>query len=81
MNSASDHGYTPGPLRCSACGSHETYCCDGEGRRPSFDLWASWVDREICRIEQTERNEVTYAYAEAYMRGLSVAAAVEEALA
>lgn len=81
FNSAHDHGYLNNTSRCVACGSTENYCCDGSGHRLMFDDWAHHVDSEICMINGTEDNTVTAPYAEMYMDGLTVAQAVEKALA
>jgi hypothetical protein len=83
INNATDYGYFPAGAfgtTCAACGKHaDGYCCDGHGKRLSFDAWAAGVDREICRIEGTIRNEVTAPYSEMYLQGLSVMAAVDAA--
>jgi hypothetical protein len=81
MNYQSDYGYLTGAISmsCCACGSTTLYCCDGHGRRLSFDAWGKAVDAEICKINETERNEVEAAYAEMYLEGLSVMAAVDRA--
>jgi len=83
IHNQSDYGYPTGALSmlCVACGSTQLHCCDGHGRRLPFSAWAAAVDAEICRIEDTKQNEITAPYAEMYGRGLSVMAAVDEALA
>lgn len=81
MNNASDYNYQSSALMlCMACGSLELHCCDGHGRRLSFDAWASAVDAEICKIGDTETNGIEAPYAEMYLEGLSVMAAVDRAL-
>lgn len=80
IHSASDHGYQPAPARCIACGSHELDCCDGHGKRLSFDAWGAAVDRRICAITGVERNEITAPYSEFYLIGLGVEEAVTRAL-
>lgn len=78
MHSASDHGYVAASY-CSACGSADLHCCDGTGRRLSFDAWAAAVDAEICRVEGTDDNYITAPYVEMYSEGLTVKQAVERA--
>ena len=83
MHFQSDYGYVASgavSTNCGACGSGELFCCNGAGKRLSFDAWAKYVDAEICRVEGTEHNFIEAPYAEMYQRGLSIAAAVEEAL-
>ena len=83
MHNHSDFGYNSGAIsmQCHACGSIDRDCCDGHGRRLSFDEWALAVDRRVCRADGTDRNERTASYTELYQAGASVAAAVEAALA
>lgn len=80
MHSALDHGYKSVSY-CVACRSPESFCCDGNGGRLPFAEWSQFVDREICRLEETETNQTEAPYAEMYQDGLSVMAAVEKALA
>lgn len=83
MNHQSDYGYSTGAIsmRCTACGSMEWACCDGNGKRLSFHEWGKWVDLKIAEIEGSPCNKIEAPYAEMYQEGLSVMAAVERALA
>ena len=79
---ASDFGYVSSgacSMLCAACGKPGLYCCDGTGKRLSFNDWIKAVDKEICRVLETDRNEVTFPYAESYQAGMGVMATVDAA--
>jgi len=82
VHNQSDHGYSSDAvsLTCTACGSQEWACCDGNGNRMSFQEWGKWVDLKIAEIEGSPCNKIEAPYAEMYQEGLSVMAAVERAL-